>query len=511
MPEINSYDPVPDGEVIPEVGQIGTEEIAEIRNRILGPPATGWLWRSRLAPSIITRGEAELLGLNMPRFAVRVYLDDECTTFVNARRIPVLAKHARLEKHDTANDLISDLENSSCIADSLLPTAQFRPTYHIIEADGGAVYGERQSVRGLPYVKHMDLGGGLCAQATCFSATVMLHQHARVIYGVAEVTVVATKPKEGHLPLEGLTRKQIGQYLLKTAGLRSAEQHLPHLPDNAEPAPTWLARALSSYAISDMPVIFPLSMQGMRQYIWRDNNIDPDDWDITGHGEHVILVVGSGRDPDRQQFLVSDTSLYPLMRATADGLLSAQQYASEGEPSVPIPVFLSVTPLDVRLPVWNVAGTNNRNSWGLVALSVLAHGLLPKFHPDLFPRVPLATYPKFTRLLSRAEIWPFLKTTVGVQPDAFNKKPEVWFRARARDGYEPWYWVQYVKHPSSKGSPCASAWIWDATRDPVEDPGESANQADNRRLCNRIRSEYLLCVLQQSRGKWQRTHPRARR
>ena len=52
--------------------------------------------RFRIAPSLVTRGEAELLGVSSPRFALRCYFfdaeDRSPLGFVNARRLQVLSE-----------------------------------------------------------------------------------------------------------------------------------------------------------------------------------------------------------------------------------------------------------------------------------------------------------------------------------------------------------------------------------------------------------------------------------
>ena len=51
---------------------------------------------SRYAGSVITRADAELFGLSFPRFAIRVYLDDQQTSFMNLRRTNLLASRAEI-------------------------------------------------------------------------------------------------------------------------------------------------------------------------------------------------------------------------------------------------------------------------------------------------------------------------------------------------------------------------------------------------------------------------------
>jgi hypothetical protein len=111
----------------------------------------------QIRPSIVVRGEAELFGLSMPRFAIRLYLEDGA--FINCRRLNTLKVNAQRdgvierchrrslaqeEKNDVVEildadpPLIADLlgEHDSCIADSLLapPEMMHRQLHlHIID------------------------------------------------------------------------------------------------------------------------------------------------------------------------------------------------------------------------------------------------------------------------------------------------------------------------------------------------------------------------------------------
>src|SRR6266436_3700475 len=71
-----------------DIGRFGIYELNKLREWLLFKvdPPFGWerrvrksgrpnfAWSARFAPSIITRSEAEIFGVSMPRFALRVYL-----------------------------------------------------------------------------------------------------------------------------------------------------------------------------------------------------------------------------------------------------------------------------------------------------------------------------------------------------------------------------------------------------------------------------------------------------
>src|SRR5688572_29388980 len=82
-------------ELTSEIGARGFREISNILWRLTGQRDwTRTAYIARYAPSIIARGEAEMLGVSMPRFAFRVYLNEQRTSFVNVRRLGTLANQA---------------------------------------------------------------------------------------------------------------------------------------------------------------------------------------------------------------------------------------------------------------------------------------------------------------------------------------------------------------------------------------------------------------------------------
>ena len=128
----------------------------------------------RLAPSISTRSEAELIGVSSPRFAMRGYLDEGNGGFLNIRRLEKLAKNAALArghwptvlwsrlfqrskpKPMTAKELYEKLRKGACIADSLLlPPKRYRNDY-FVTCELGLAYGEGKKIYGVPIVFGTD-------------------------------------------------------------------------------------------------------------------------------------------------------------------------------------------------------------------------------------------------------------------------------------------------------------------------------------------------------------------
>jgi hypothetical protein len=104
-----------------QVGEEAEKHIRFLRRHLYGIDEVGI--RARVAPSITTRGEAEIFGLSSPRFAYRVWLDSIQTSFVNIRRIKRLREsiHRSLGEDSPGLKLLeADAPPFACIADSLL-------------------------------------------------------------------------------------------------------------------------------------------------------------------------------------------------------------------------------------------------------------------------------------------------------------------------------------------------------------------------------------------------------
>lgn len=215
--------------------------------------------RFRSAPSIVVRSEAELFGINMPRFAFRAIVAEktEQASFVNLRRIGsfVSSVGRRLEL-GPRDEFISQLRRKCrCVADSLLAVPLWAREYHVITTDLARWYSEEVPQKGTPFVTHFPVGGGMCAQAVCFMASALLHQHGRGVYGVSEVTMMSGTEKdseETYLNFSGLSVARMTQYF-KRIGLTVTPQYAQNVRDYRE--------ALRAFLLSGVPVIIPVDMQ----------------------------------------------------------------------------------------------------------------------------------------------------------------------------------------------------------------------------------------------------------
>ena len=272
-------------------------------------------WKCRFAPSIIVRGEAEVFGLAMPRFAHRVYLSADPTdmSFVNARRISILKSASQLRTWGSRIDgrhrkvmALSDVKtcvemmeapernpasqiaDASPVADSYLKLpARFREKgYRALEVDLSVAYGEtdlpdHSKFAATPYMRHIKLaGGGMCAQACCFMANSVLVNHSRHVSGLAEITALADDrfasfrerdAGEGgydslELKISGLTVEGVARYF-HSVGLRATLQKDAHSLVARQVAcgvgnREW-GCALRAYLSSNMPVLLPVDLERM--------------------------------------------------------------------------------------------------------------------------------------------------------------------------------------------------------------------------------------------------------
>src|SRR5690606_24288160 len=93
-------------------------------------------------------------------------------------------------------------------------------SHHVITTDPSSAYGESDASgiarRGVPFMQHTRVGGGMCGQAVCFATTLLLHEHVDAVHGVSEISVLADGRdiRDARLVLaERLTDFQICSYL----------------------------------------------------------------------------------------------------------------------------------------------------------------------------------------------------------------------------------------------------------------------------------------------------------
>jgi len=471
----------------------------------------------RYAPSIISRNEAELFGLAMPRFALRAYLekDNENLGFVNVRRLATFASQAprwarrisstryQIEglkrvifRRGTAASL---MRKNCCIADALLkPPARFKE-WTMLKADlaraYGEVHGNDEDWQGTPYIRHIALsGGGLCAQATCFMATALLHREAHGVHGVADVTSLASPTYPSEMRLTGLSWKRMPDYFTHPqVGLNAIWQQA--LPRPVPEATVVFRLAMRSYLRSGMPIILPVDSGRLAgqphanrplkfgNAIRERNGHPPAMWfnaKKVRARNHAVLVVGTdGSD----LFAFNDPATLPFLVASSAELAEVAVYADFGTGELRSCMFLPVTPSAVRMPL--LAEPREKQSdksgfQGLLSFRMLLQG----------PNSPLG-WPSAD--LEEPGDWKLVQLGRLVAQSGDPALPiETSVQDLLRDivgfGLSPQHWCWLQTSP-------AGLWLWDAETQPPA----RANEAVARKA--------LLCVAVPARaGRWKVLH-----
>jgi len=399
--------------------------------------------RIRIAPSPITRSEADLLHVASPRFAYRVYLSEDGTTFVNARRLKRLLRSVpkwappssasvemegkytfRYDSTAEAKALIEKVSRSSCIADSFLsrPIWLSDATFELLSVDLGAAYGERESLVGSPYVKSVRIGPGLCAQAACFMSVLLCGSFARAVHDFAEISCIGSghdPSSEGKITFAGMHAGQILTYLNSRAVGLAAELQgwdLSLAADaiaNTKIKCEYVNMAVRAYVRSGFPVIYlveagplwnkkdevghslgqihepPLPILD-RRLIDRlpQNKVSNED------DHHAVVVVGyraDSGDMENVEFIIHDPSSLPFVRVSGKRLFQNRitiDCSLFGDPTliaggnVPVPsqwCVIPVVPDAVKVTLLDRHTQKRIGSTGLIAWSIEVQSLCEKY------------------------------------------------------------------------------------------------------------------------------------
>lgn len=338
-------------------------------------------WRTRLAPSIITRGEAEMIGLSDPRFARRIILKDEgkIVGLVNLRRL------LRLYDQSRTVCLASHLHRVSSIGDSLFcaPNRFLEKGWHVLGIPETilVLYGEPDLVFGpsktaIPFMKHLHIaGGGLCAQACCWMATMYLNRWTHRILSIPEITSVARGCPVGWMELRGLNLEEVTSFFndKERTRLSSRIQLVPWkgIGDVPSVSTNLLRLAVKSYIRAGFPIIAPVDSERMGarkplcsttkpenayQHAGVIERIPASQHKIPKNLRHLILVYGCS--PDADEILFSDPGHLPIMDMKTSGLLTNACYqiprTNDGFPlgaKLSTGMILPVTPGLVQMPL----------------------------------------------------------------------------------------------------------------------------------------------------------------
>lgn len=407
------------------------------------PLSSDEIARIRLAPSIITRGEAELFGISSPRFALRFYLRQG--GFVDCRRLNEFTDHVsrfaqlwvdqRVEPVPSVRDLLlSSNQQPPLIADCLIPPPPIFSSankFRYISSNGlPAAYGEEKEAQYsetlLPFVGHLEAAGGLCSQAVCFIATVLLLRYANGVFGMGEITALANS-KRTILELSGLDSLGMYRYF-KKVGLRFSEQaqSFGETFNGNEPAETLnvrrntLARAIRAYLYSGIPIIAPTDamLLGTAKFRYETGHPMPiyeRNWrpvrgtfKDTGNAHSIILVgyrEGRGTPPRRHydhidqnaspsesepsrfshllnsvdaqrankedEYVFHDPTRGPYLRLGITELFEVPATSDDGEEVSYTGVIMPVTPAAARLPLLDTRtwGPRKKYFYGLWSIT----------------------------------------------------------------------------------------------------------------------------------------------
>lgn len=384
-----------EAEFLSQVGDHGYREVVQLAEWLLTTDtdaAQDLELKCRYATSVVTKSEAEIFGLSDPRLAIRLYLENGSgTSMLNLRRIdrmraanPRWGRRLRWLKTYSREEIKALptpkekprelLKTASRIGDCLLkaPTriTSSGASWVILQADLGREYGESSeegAFVGTPYLRHIPLaGGGLCAQAVCYMATALLHEHATGLHGLLEITALAQRDimqqaeNDGfnvyEMQISGLNYGGLTSYF-RAVGLRAIKQ-VPKTMGYAQPSADWTNRndaftaAAKAYLRSGMPVVVTVDVGRMAapadpmmqlrggltksvgKPIYESNGWEHPEFERIRRGhfqmrrDHAVLLVGCKDEPGSEVFLVNDPASLPFLQARTGQLAEAGYYAS---------------------------------------------------------------------------------------------------------------------------------------------------------------------------------------
>ncbi len=453
----------------------------------------------RYAPSLIARSEAELFGISSPRFAMRTEFRQP--SIVNVRRLPrfvenVAAVNKRLVEPDDAHLVRPSrrllkkelLGSGQCIADSLFSLPSRLDDYRTLKCEFGTVYGEGREITGTPFLQHIPVGGGLCAQAACFMVLAIQQQVVTSIFGIAEITALAAGGNDAQIALTGMTRSKITRFLNDArVGLCAYE-----LTGNCSQE-IW-AIAIRSYLRSGVPLLLPTDLGRMwgdlpdcenepHLSVMHKNNLrrhrSRRKRGLQGKYEvqdHAVVLVGYSGESNRDSFLINDPGSYPFLKVDMEDIFrvrpyerqpGGRKYVTASSKQRPL-LVISATHDAVKLPLLRIARGNELSSFGLLDMAVdllnTEGHLVGAESADL--RSELGTF-TLVDLQKRADVYQlrghesicdiFSKTVQEGFLNELGKKP-------VRSG---WYWLQYVR-PSVANAGKGRIRLWNAEKSEPE-------------------------------------------
>lgn len=308
----------------------------------------------RFAPSIITRSEGELFGISTPRFAIRATITDDngrVLGFVNLRRIKSFVKSIQksLGYHpkDFGTHSVGQFESTfpsvnhalfssirgrcRSFADACLDPSMRYPKHSVIVSNLADGYDEIDLPWSMPFATHFPIGGGMCAQAVCFQANSLMHQWAKGVFGVSEISYLASSRDQSSsaladdvsfLDFSGLRAESIERFfshpLLNLSSFRHSFKN--HIPARYDSEFSRFKTTLKSYVHSGIPTIVAVNFEKYRTIKKNIGDIPGYYFPSPGSEGHALLVVGCDESGDG--FLVNDPASLPFIEYTAKELFS---------------------------------------------------------------------------------------------------------------------------------------------------------------------------------------------
>ena len=346
------------------------------------PPEDGNSIKARYAPSVIARSDATLFGVSGPRFAVRLYPEDQGGSFVNFRRTAALwsaMSQAQKESIKEASPRLMWEEATVLnpfaaatdpyqagwrilekVGDCFLEVpSRFRRRYRIAMRRMAKAFGEgtpgadatppHEGPYGTTFVRYFD-ASGVCGQACGFMVACLL-EAASSVHGLHEISYwIAQDPVGSGFNIKGMTFPELESYA-SVLGLAGDLQHVHDLQKNPDPDVRY-GSALRGYLNSRIPVIVMVDLNRLNGYgsglelnepvgdpIHVTNRTGvhyPQHGDDQGAGlryqpkdSHYVVLVGCSKDPSSNSFLMHEPSSLPYLEITLDQLVASRPYLDE--------------------------------------------------------------------------------------------------------------------------------------------------------------------------------------
>ena len=328
----------------------------------------------------------------------------------------------------------------------------------------------------------------MCAQACCYMATALLHEHAAGIHGVAEVTALSSEGimngEEGELSLGGMDVKHMSNYFRNPhVNLRAPVLDLPlaltgKAKLDSDGLFAYYLQAVRSYLLSGFPAILAVDPAELYRSEGGTNQ-EQQDGGSKSTVLHAVLAVGAELR-DASGVVYNDPSRYPFEVAKRANLHSA----------VSIPglrsfrKFLPVTPNDVRLSLLTPTSRTDEPFFGLDAL---LRFVFPIVTPDKKSEAEYVEYGdpdpedefRLFNVEAPRDVWSdTLRRGDSIAPEFFALLDQ-WLSGP--DGKPlSWMWSRHRRHADHEPV-SESIVLCDATRElPARSMAESARQTRER-------------------------------